>query len=42
MREDRSDRESEWGWLYVRALTREALDGFRAALPGQWTETVDH
>lgn len=42
VREDRSDRESELGWLYVRALTREALDGFRAALPGQWTETVDH
>ncbi|WP_327710150.1 SMI1/KNR4 family protein [Streptomyces sp. NBC_00464] len=40
--EDRSDEESELGWLYVRALTREALDGIRAALPGPWTETVDY
>ncbi|WP_406449658.1 hypothetical protein OG782_10640 [Streptomyces sp. NBC_00876] len=40
--EDRSDEESEWGWLYVRALTREAWDDLRTALPGPWTETVDH
>ncbi|MFJ5844623.1 MULTISPECIES: SMI1/KNR4 family protein [unclassified Streptomyces] len=40
--EDRSDDRSELGWLYVRALTREALDGVRAALPGPWSETVDH
>ncbi|MEU9200243.1 hypothetical protein [Streptomyces sp. NPDC048332] len=37
---DRSDERSESGWLYVRALTREAWDGFRTAFPGAWTETV--
>lgn len=38
--EDRSDEQAEWGWQYVRALTREALDDVRKALPGPWTETV--
>lgn len=37
---DRTDDAVEAGRLYVRALTRTALDGILAALPGPWTETA--
>ncbi|MFE6972176.1 hypothetical protein [Streptomyces sp. NPDC057682] len=37
---DRTDDAVEAGRLYVRALTREALDESLTALPGPWTETA--